>query len=113
MILVRSQMDGFTADIPPLRRVDIAAVYRLAAARMVADALNGNAFEAHPELAVVKTAGQYAVRYGMPMPWAAPLVRDVMGLMPSEFAEWDRLTPLVGAGFVLRALAHAVENGDL
>ena len=113
MKLIVSAANAYSIDIPGVFRQDTAAVFWLAANRMKADALNGNNFEAHPEISLTKTAGRYGYERGAPMPWILPLLRDVMGLMPREFAEWDRSTPLTGAEFVLHAIAHAIENHDI
>ena len=105
---------AFSIAIPPLRRSDTVAVFRLAAARLQTQAINSNVVEAAPELALAAAAGGY--RKGglrIPQPWILPLFRNVMGLDPQQLAEWEKSASLMGRSMVLRAIAHAIENGDI
>lgn len=105
---------AFSIAIPQLRRRDTVAVFRSAAVRLQTQAINSNLAEAAPELALAAAAGSYR-KDGLriPQPWILPLFRDVMGLGPQQLAEWEKTASLMGRSMVLRAIAHAVENGDL
>jgi hypothetical protein len=107
-------VDVAAIAIPNIRRGDTAEVFRLAAARVETQAINGNRTFARPELALAAAAGAYH-RGGMriPQPWILPLYRDAFGLNPFDLTDWEMTTPFIGRAMVLRALAHAIENGDL
>lgn len=106
--------NAYSIDIPEARRGDTAQVFRLAADRLHAMAVNDYWTEADVEITLAVVSGRYQVLNNTPpQPWILPLFRDVMGLSPREIDVWDAWTPLCGAAFVLRAFAHAIENGDL
>ncbi len=106
----------FAIAIPPLRRRDTVQVFLAAAAQSQTMAINGNYELARPEKALLKAMSEH--RSGprnvrIPLPWIPPLYRDVMGLDARELAAWETETSLMGRSMVLRAIAHAIENGDL
>ncbi|HEV2347580.1 MAG TPA: hypothetical protein VGS97_26045 [Actinocrinis sp.] len=100
--------------IPVLRRRDTVEVFRRAAERLQTQAINSNLAEARPELALAAAAGSYRKgQLRIPQPWILPLFRDVMDLGPRELAQWETDASLMGRSMVLRAIAHAIENGDI
>jgi hypothetical protein len=105
---------SYRIAIPQVHRADTAAVFRIAAARLQTQAINSNNIDARPELALAAAAGGYQ-RGGqrISQPWILPLFRDVLGLSPNQLAIWELDASLIGRSFVLRAFAHAIENGDL
>lgn len=113
-----ASVDAYQVAIPPWRRGDTVAVFKMAADRLQTLALNGHVAEATPELALVAVAGGYRRWNGawyvrIPQPWIVPLFRDVLGLSPEELRAWNMKTSLIGGSFVLRAFARAIEYGDL
>lgn len=105
---------AYSIAIPQARRADTAAVFRQVSDRLQAMAVNDYWAEADVQLVLAAVAGRFQVASGRPpQPWILPLFRDVMGFSPKQIEDWDAWTPLIGTSFVLRAVAHAIENGDI
>ena len=102
--------------IPPLRRRDTVEVFLAAAAQSQTMAINGFHEFALPEKALVKAVSEHRSgprKVRLPQGWVLPVYRDVMGLSARELTEWENQTHVIGRSMVLRAIAHAIENGDL
>lgn len=100
---------AYAVHIPKARRADVSSVFRLAAEKLLRDAINSRNGAAHAYYALQEAVEEYPI----PLPYVMPFFRDVMGLMPLQLDEWDRFTSAMGAMFTLRAFAHAIDHNDL
>lgn len=114
--LARVHPVPFAVAIPPFRRHDTVEVFRAAAAQSQTMAINGFAEFALPEKALLKAVSEHRSgprKVRLPQYWILPLYRDVMGLSARDLTDWETETHVIGRSMVLRAIAHAIENGDL